>query len=218
MTSRTRRRTVRLRQDQWVWALVLALAVGVVRSRRRAARRDAELQELRAALATQRRTGAAVAAELRQEARTDPLTGLSNRRRWLEQLEQELERARRTGSRLAVAVVDVDHFKQVNDTQGHAAGDDLLRAVGAAFAHSVRSIDVVARVGGEEFAIALPAASAEDAARIVERVRTSGPPGTTCSAGMVVWDGRESLHELQHRADLAMYAAKSGGRDRLVVA
>jgi diguanylate cyclase (GGDEF)-like protein len=179
--------------------------------------RDARVLALEDELAVLRHEGDALAAELRAEARTDPLTRLANVRQWQEQLALELERARRAGTTVALALVDLDRFKQVNDSRGHAAGDALLREVAAGFAQAVRSVDLVARVGGEEFAVALPDASTDDAVAIVERLRTSLAGAETCSAGLAVWDGVESAEALQDRADSALYRAKAQGRDRLVV-
>ncbi len=185
---------------------------------RQLARREAEVAQLHAELDQLRLHSEELARRLRAEARTDPLTGLGNRRQWDEQLELELERARRAGSGLAVALVDLDRFKAVNDTLGHAAGDRLLREVAEAFAGAVRSIDLVTRVGGEEFAVALPTSSLELAAQIVERLRTSVPSGITASAGLALWHGYEDAATLVQRADTALYDAKSAGRDRLTVA
>ena len=214
---------VRVLRRRHVRAAVAAAAVGTavvlddVRVRRRAARVQDELQDARSALSAQRAQAAVLTQQLHAEARTDPLTGLGNRRRWQEQVALELERARRSGSGLALAVLDLDRFKDVNDLLGHAAGDDVLRDVAQVFASSVRSIDVLARLGGEEFGIALPDVARDDAVAIVERVRTGLPRRITCSAGLAVWDGVESAAALQGRADAAMYRAKSAGRDRLVV-
>ena len=206
-----------LERPQVAAAVLAALLLHDRHARRRAARLDRELQAARAALTAQRAQAAELTRRLHVEARTDPLTGLGNRRRWSEQLMLELERARRSGDGLAVAVLDLDRFKQVNDRDGHAAGDELLQQVATHFASSVRSIDVLARLGGEEFGIAVPQATREAAAQVVERVRTGLPSGVTCSAGLAVWDGRESAASLQGRADAALYRAKSAGRDRLVV-
>ncbi|MDP9435601.1 MAG: GGDEF domain-containing protein, partial [Actinomycetota bacterium] len=180
--------------------------------------RDRRLRELRAELAAVRRESDLLAQELRAEARTDPLTGLGNRRRWEERLALELERAGRHGTTVAVALVDLDRFKQVNDSHGHAAGDALLKDVAGAFAESVRAVDLVARVGGEEFGLALPDVGLPDALHIVERVRRSAAVGVTASAGVALWDGAETADALVERADRALYAAKAAGRDRLVVA
>lgn len=195
-----------------------ALLLDDARTHRRLARRDSELRAIRQELAALRRHGEDLADQLRTEARTDPLTGLGNLRQWRERLVHELDRGRRTGTGVAVAVVDLDRFKAVNDTLGHAAGDELLRDVAARFGQSVRNVDLVARVGGEEFSVALPDVTLADAVRIVERLRTSVAPTVTCSAGLAMWDGQESSELLQYRADAALYRAKAGGRDRLVVA
>ena len=194
-----------------------ALVVDVLRLRARLAERDHEVTALRREHAALRRRGADLADRLRAEARTDALTGLANRRHWNEQLLHELDRARRAGTTAAVAVVDLDRFKQVNDTRGHAAGDALLRDVAGRFLRAVRTVDVVARVGGEEFAVALPDVALPHAIAIVERLRTSLVEGVTCSAGLALWNGEESAEALQRRADAALYRAKEAGRDRLVV-
>lgn len=205
-----RRRSVAL-------VVVLSVALEGVWASRRAARFRRQVRALEQALAEQRAEAGVLTERLHLEARTDSLTGLGNRRRWQEQLGHELDRARRTGSGLAVAVVDLDRFKDVNDRLGHAAGDELLAQVAAAFARAVRSVDVLARLGGEEFGIALPDVALEDAVQIVERVRTGVPGGMTCSVGLTMWDGRESSSRVQARADSAMYRAKAAGRDQLVV-
>ena len=202
--------------------LAAVLAAGLLaddlRLRARLAHRDREVAALRRDLAALLRRSDDLADRLRAEARTDALTGLANRRHWNEQLLHELDRARRAGTTVAIAVVDLDRFKLVNDTRGHAAGDALLRDVADRFVSAVRTVDVVARVGGEEFAVALPDVAVADAVTIVERLRTSLSRGVTCSAGLAVWDGQESAETLQRRADAALYRAKAAGRDRLVVA
>ena len=194
------------------------LLLAWLRAWRRATDGERDVQRLQADLVAVKRRSALLTADLRAEARTDPLTGVANLRQWSERLGRELERARRGGTTVAVALVDLDRFKLVNDTQGHSAGDALLREVAAGFAQAVRTVDLVARIGGEEFAVALPDASPEDAVAIVERLRTSLAAGVTCSAGLAIWDGEETPHELQDRADAALYRAKAEGRDRLVVA
>jgi diguanylate cyclase (GGDEF)-like protein len=203
------------------WSLGTAVALFAAErlvAQQRLRGRDRRLRELRAELAAVRRESDLLAQELRAEARTDPLTGLGNRRRWEERLALELERAGRHGTTVAVALVDLDRFKQVNDSHGHAAGDALLKDVAGAFAESVRAVDLVARVGGEEFGLALPDVGLPDALHIVERVRRSAAVGVTASAGVALWDGAETADALVERADRALYAAKAAGRDRLVVA
>jgi diguanylate cyclase (GGDEF)-like protein len=150
-------------------------------------------------------------------ARTDPLTGVPNRRVWDEELPRELDRARRMGTPLCVAMVDLDDFKAYNDQFGHHAGDLILKQAASAWRAQVRSTDLLARYGGEEFALLLPACALEDAIKIIERLRTVTPQ-VTCSIGVVSWDFQESAGELFERADQALYAAKAEGRNRYVAA
>ncbi len=157
-------------------------------------------------------------ARLERQAATDELTGLPNRRSWERELPRELARARRTGTALTVAMLDLDHFKAFNDANGHQAGDRLLRGAAAAWWQQLRETDVLARYGGEEFAIALPAAGAGDAAVVLERIRSVVPEGQSCSVGLAQWDGDESPEALLRRSDDALYAAKAAGRDQIVVA
>jgi diguanylate cyclase (GGDEF)-like protein len=154
------------------------------------------------------------AAALEALAMTDGLTGIGNRRRWDEQLPLELARAARSGTSLVVAMVDLDHFKDFNDTRGHLAGDELLQRAAQAWQARLRANDVLARYGGEEFAVALPATSLDDAVAVIDTLRGLVPEGQTCSAGVAEWDGREPAEALVRRADLALYLAKTGGRDR----
>jgi diguanylate cyclase (GGDEF)-like protein len=155
---------------------------------------------------------------LEQVASTDDLTGLDNRRSWDQHLKREVSRARRTGSPLTVALLDLDHFKLYNDRYGHQAGDRLLKEVAANWQRVIRDTDILARYGGEEFALALPGADREGSIKLLERLRRVTPKGERVSAGVVQWDGRESEHELIARADQALYGAKRTGRDRIVSA
>ncbi len=157
-------------------------------------------------------------ATLAEVARTDDLTGLANRRAWGETLERELKRAARDDAPLCVGIVDLDHFKEFNDRNGHLAGDRLLKQLAAGWNGELRASDFLARYGGEEFALALPGCSLEDAVVITERLRAATPAQETASAGIVLWDGEESGEELVGRADAALYEAKHRGRDRIVVA
>jgi diguanylate cyclase (GGDEF)-like protein len=151
-------------------------------------------------------------------AKTDPLTGIPNRRVWDEELPRELERARRSGSQLCLAILDLDHFKAYNDRYGHLAGDQMLKEVVAAWSAQVRSTDLLARYGGEEFGVLLPSCLLRDAAQVLDRLRLSTPPAVTCSAGLAAWDFRETAVELIGRADRALYAAKAEGRNTCVTA
>lgn len=155
---------------------------------------------------------------LEESARTDDVLGLPNRRAWEYELPRELARASRDGSSVCVAMLDIDHFKRFNDGRGHQAGDLLLREAATAWAGKLRAGDMLARYGGDEFALLLPGCTLADAEVLVERLRVVMPEGETVSVGLACWDGRESPEELVGRADSALYAAKRGGRDRLIAA
>jgi diguanylate cyclase (GGDEF)-like protein/PAS domain S-box-containing protein len=159
-----------------------------------------------------------VMALLQTTVRTDPLTGLPNRRAWEEAIERELSAAFRSRTRLTVAIVDLDRFKRYNDGHGHQAGDRLLKHAAGAWRAAIRGSDTLARYGGEEFALVLPDCGAGDALLIVERLRAATPYGQTCSAGVAEWDGEQSVEQLIARADMALYAAKGAGRNRAVAA
>jgi diguanylate cyclase (GGDEF)-like protein len=172
------------------------------------------LLSLEGALALQR---ASTLARLERVARTDDLTGLANRRAWDEHLSREVARASRTGGSLAIALLDLDHFKDYNDIHGHPAGDRLLKQVAAGWARAIRATDILARYGGEEFAVALPGVAEEEAMATLERMRDEMPQNQRVSAGLVFWDREESEIALVGRADRALYAAKAAGRDRVLV-
>ncbi|HUA72367.1 MAG TPA: GGDEF domain-containing protein [Solirubrobacteraceae bacterium] len=125
------------------------------------------------------------------------------------------ERMRRRGDRagsFAIALIDLDGLKEINETHGHDAGDDALAATAVALRAALRDGDLVARLGGDEFAIIVPDASLEATLALTERILAALPKPLTASAGVAVWDGRESAVELQRRADKAIYAAKRGGK------
>ena len=157
-------------------------------------------------------------AKLEGIAQTDELTGLPNRRAWHERIPAELARASRRSETLAVAMLDLDHFKHYNDTHGHQAGDRLLKQVASFWSNELRLTDTLARYGGEEFALALPACPLSQALTIVDRLRTAIPDGQTCSAGLATWNGTETAEELLDRADRALYQAKRAGRNRSATA
>jgi diguanylate cyclase (GGDEF)-like protein/PAS domain S-box-containing protein len=150
--------------------------------------------------------------------RTDALTGLVNRRGWEEAIDRELAAARRNRTRLTVAVIDLDRFKRYNDSNGHQAGDRLLKHAAGAWLAVTRKSDTLARYGGEEFAMVLPDCGRDDALEVVERLRAATPYAQTCSAGVAEWDGDETADELIARADAALYEAKGKGRNRAVFA
>jgi diguanylate cyclase (GGDEF)-like protein len=169
---------------------------------------------------------------LRGDSRTDHTTSLLNARGWHEQAAREAARVRRQGGSFAVAVLDLDYFKSVNDTWGHPAGDAVLRTVAAVLNERTRQGDVVGRIGGEEFAMLLPDTEAEQALVVAERVRTGvaemrvaatdkrGQPvtieGRTTSVGIAAGDdGTAELAALLHAADAALYEAKVSGRNQI---
>ncbi|WP_285620275.1 GGDEF domain-containing protein [Kineosporia sp. NBRC 101677] len=156
--------------------------------------------------------------QMAEMARTDPLTGVANRRSW----DFELERARvasaRMGAVLLVALLDLDHFKKYNDEHGHQAGDDLLRQAAQAWSRRVEPGGLIARWGGEEFAVALHSADRARGLQMVHALRELVPYGQTCSIGVAEWDGTEDMVTLLKRADDALYQAKRSGRDRVVPA
>jgi diguanylate cyclase (GGDEF)-like protein len=133
-------------------------------------------------------------------------------------IERELARADRSHEEISVVLIDIDHFKRYNDTFGHPEGDALLRETSQAWARQLRPADLLARVGGEEFAVLLPGCGVPDALHVAERLRISMPRQLTCSLGVAAWDGDASASELFQMADSALYRAKRGGRNRAVVA
>ena len=162
-------------------------------------------------------------------ASTDELTGLANRRAFLRHLDRQTEAANEFGWRLTVAMFDVDHFKRVNDRFGHAVGDRVLQLVAARANAICRSGDLIGRLGGEEFGILMPSASAEDAANVAERLRqaieapfdTDGGvplPSVTVSIGVASQERSQTGADLLAGADAALYAAKEAGRNRVKVA
>ena len=161
--------------------------------------------------------------ELARMAHSDSLTGLPNRRAFFEHLENEIKRALRFGDDLALAMIDLDHFKQVNDRFGHAKGDDALCHIGMRLRSVVRRGEILARVGGEEFAWVLPRVDRDAAVGVLERARRAiaaeaveGVGVITVSAGVSALRPGDSSKTLMGRADDALYRAKEAGRDRVV--
>jgi diguanylate cyclase (GGDEF)-like protein/PAS domain S-box-containing protein len=155
--------------------------------------------------------------QLQDIALTDELTRLPNRRRWHEDLEREMARARRSHNRLCVAMVDLDGFKAYNDTHGHQAGDELLQRTADAWLHVLRASDMLGRYGGDEFLLLLPDCPLEEALTVLDRVRTATPAELTCSIGLTSSVGDEDSDAVLGRADTALYEAKHRGRDEVVV-
>ncbi len=167
--------------------------------------------------------------QLQKLAALDPLTGILNRRFGMLRLREEYSRAVRKGSPLGVLMIDIDHFKQVNDTYGHVVGDRVLRSITALIRQGMREGDILMRYGGEEFLLILPGASREDVYMVAERVRYLARDHKTQygenQIGVTISAGGDSLpetsvaneQELISNADAALYGAKNAGRDRVTI-
>jgi diguanylate cyclase (GGDEF)-like protein len=184
---------------------------------RRVQERTKRLREQNKALREARR-------RIEELSRRDALTGLTNRR-WLDEvLRLEVERSRRYVAPLSLVMVDLDLFKEVNDSFGHVVGDQVLKSVAEALEGAVRMTDVVGRYGGEEFLVLLPNTELEQARLLAERMRaglhlmpvTFRPEAVTASFGVAQWSAEDNVASLVDRADEALYEAKQGGRDRVV--
>ncbi|MBI5891732.1 MAG: diguanylate cyclase [Nitrosomonadales bacterium] len=166
--------------------------------------------------------------ELERRAQVDVLTGLNNRRHFYELAELEIERTRRYGKPLAVLMLDADHFKHINDSHGHHVGDAVLQKLGAVCRHTMREIDIVGRLGGEEFAILLPEVTTAQAQEAAERLRKAVTAAAVPTQGESVFftvsigvtglaETDRDIVTLLKRADAAMYDAKQAGRNRVCV-
>ena len=165
---------------------------------------------------------------LKRQATTDELTGLRNRRRTMSRLDEEFQRACRLQDPLCLIIIDIDHFKRVNDSHGHLFGDVVLKHVAARMQDTVRKYDIIGRIGGEEFLVITPGTSIEDAVTLAERLReeVGSVPVTdrnvnvdvTVSAGIAsLIEGEDSIETLLRRADTALYKAKREGRNRVAI-
>lgn len=165
---------------------------------------------------------------LEKLATTDPLTEIWNRRSFMDRLQREIQRAYRFDQDLVVAMLDADHFKRVNDTYGHATGDQVLIGIANAAKSRLRDIDIVGRLGGEEFAICLAQTPQSGAEVVANRIRediqklvfNAGDAefGVSVSIGMAMWQRGESASDALDRADKALYEAKETGRNKVVFA
>jgi diguanylate cyclase (GGDEF)-like protein len=223
-------------------ALSAGLAVGAISARRATGRIAAAAEALLAAqpgaippgalpgnLDNVIRRVAERLASVELLATTDQLTGVMNRPACLQSLDAEITRASRHDRSLAVALVDIDHFKKVNDTYGHAAGDIVLHHVAQLLKNSLRTTDIVGRYGGEEFLVALPETEVDGATEVAEKLRRlvggsaiglpdGGDLTVTVSVGLAVGVGRAlGLAQITRDADGALYAAKAMGRDQVYV-
>lgn len=166
--------------------------------------------------------------QLRLLASSDPLTGLLNRRRAFERVTEEMERSIRTGTPMTIALIDLDNFKKINDSYGHPVGDKVIESVADILTKGFRTYDVVARVGGEEFMVAIPDADMAKSYALLDRIRvtiekaaisniSAGAGTLTASFGFTQYDPKKpaDLKKLFSRADKALYFAKSRGKNRI---
>jgi diguanylate cyclase (GGDEF)-like protein len=167
--------------------------------------------------------------QLQWRSRHDGLTGLLNRRAMQEAIDQQLARSRRAGDTFAVVMLDLDHFKAINDRYGHPVGDEALKHVATLLQAGIRDVDRIGRFGGEEFVLLMPSMSLADAALAAEKLRErlamqplprpEGPLPLAASWGVAEWKGpAEDAARVLLRADQALYSAKHGGRNRVVMA
>ena len=216
------------REGRWLWLALLLAGVSLltcagagIRYWRRGREHQLEIARVNAELV-------AFNDELRMQARFDSLTGCRNRRYFLEEVDSELKRSARFAFPCSVAVLDIDHFKAVNDRHGHAAGDVLLKHFVQTVSACLRASDSLGRLGGEEFALLLPQTALDGAVELAERVRAAVESSSarcgrvevrfTVSIGVEQWHGGDdNVENLIVRADHAMYAAKHGGRNRVHV-
>ncbi|UAW97653.1 GGDEF domain-containing protein [Halopseudomonas nanhaiensis] len=207
--------------------MIAALRLQMVQRRQFAL--HTEMVEINASLQEEIERREALEVELQKQATTDPLTGLFNRRQYELLFNRERERSRRLGTELSLCVLDLDHFKQINDLHGHDVGDQVLRHVAALFGQTLRQTDIIGRFGGEEFILLLPETSLEQSERLIDRLRQrlEGAPletdeqtiRITATFGLTaVQDEDKTIEDIVKRADRALYLGKQSGRNRVVTA
>jgi diguanylate cyclase (GGDEF)-like protein len=188
-----------------------------------------ELRALNTTLEAEIQERERLANELEKLATIDELTGLFGRRHFLSLANREFARQRRVETPVSVMMLDLDHFKRVNDTHGHAVGDSVLRTLADVLRAGLREMDVAGRLGGEEFSVLLTGAESTVAIEVAHRLRiamaeqvvtTQSGDRVSCtiSIGVAERDGDEALDDILNRADAALYAAKRAGRDRVGLA
>jgi diguanylate cyclase (GGDEF)-like protein len=191
--------------NTWRAGILFVAASGLV---------GATVQSLVARVRDQERERDRLFDQLDDLAHTDSLTGLANRRAWETELDRGLARAKRTGEPMSVAIVDLDGLKAINDARGHSEGDRLLMLVARSWPQVLRPDDVLARIGGDEFAVLMPACTEAEAEAVIARLRARTPSPHGCSVGLAAWDGSECAEALLGRADDALYRAKRQRRGR----
>ncbi|HEY4354728.1 MAG TPA: diguanylate cyclase [Acidobacteriaceae bacterium] len=224
-------------ERHWFLALKIAAALGVlllvVRLRTEVIRKrrdqlEREVESRTAELASKQKELMEANEKLAELATTDPLTGVFNRRQFLISADDEMERARRTRRPFTLLLIDADHFKAINDSYGHLAGDEVLKALVQQMTRQMRRNDVIARYGGEELVLLLPNTRLPEGLQFAERMRETiatfpieyreAMITVTISVGATETDGREQLAEVLRKADEALYEAKTSGRNRVVAA
>ncbi|TCD15193.1 GGDEF domain-containing protein [Oricola cellulosilytica] len=185
---------------------------------REQARERGELREMTVSLSEK-------SATFQQAALTDPLTGLQNRRYFDDALAQYMEEFARIERPLGIMIIDIDHFKSINDTHGHDVGDEVIKSLAKTVLEYTRYHDIAARIGGEEFAVVAPNLSMDELNRLANRLRLAVAElamkignvrlRITVSIGVAIWDGKETTAKLYKRADSNLYQAKRGGRNRV---
>ena len=213
-----------------LWSLLTRyrIAIGITAALIMAALLALHVWRLRALVALRTRELEAARHQAESDARTDALTGLSNRRLFLEGLDRDLSRAARGHCNLALISIDIDHFKLVNDQYGHLVGDEVLKGVATVLAGCARSGDLVARTGGEEFAVICLNTDASEARWLAERMRqqvanldintVDARISLTLSLGIAAYQAGDTTISIMARADDALYAAKNRGRNRVICA
>jgi two-component system, cell cycle response regulator len=204
--------------------LIVGLIIGlafVLPTIRNQMRKENSLQTLTDSLSARSVT-------LEHEALTDGLTGMHNRRYFDDAMSEYLDQFRKIDKPIGLMILDLDHFKKVNDTYGHGVGDEVLRQIARCLQEFTRYHDVVARLGGEEFAVVAPNMSRESLYKLADRIRhaisslniKSGNVTlrVTMSIGLAIWDHKETSEELYKRADMQLYQAKRTGRNRVCAA
>ncbi len=224
--NRYRRKDGQIVELAWTasWSESLGVRIGVARDMTERKRADEALACAKAQIEQSNRALQEANERLQRLATTDHLTGVDNRWSFEKQGEIEISRAARYAEHLSLVLFDIDHFKAVNDRFGHLVGDQVIVEIGTRVRRNLRKVDVLARWGGEEFAVLLPNCGLSGAATLAEKLRAmiaeaafAGVGTVTSSFGAAEWTTHESLDQCLKRADDALYAAKAAGRNAVCV-